>query len=103
MPSTNAFSPLPGGTTSLSVTTSSSRVALVGANGNDGVDVRIYNTGSSAARVRFGGATVAASATTDLLIAAGGVEVLGAQRNTNIAAICPTGSTTLEVTSGKGV
>lgn len=102
MPTTNAFSPLPAGTATLSVTTSSSRVALVGANGVDGNDVRIYNTGSSAARIRFGGATVAAT-TTDMLVAAGAETVLGALRYTYIAAICPSGSTTLEITTGKGV
>lgn len=101
-----AFQPMPSSGSinySLSVTTSSARVAISGG----GPDVRVVNETAQGAFVRF--TDSAGNATTsDMFIPGGAVEVYNIPDptgglHTHIAAITSTGSTTLRFTSGRGI
>ena len=94
---TDPFMPS-GDRSDLSAATSSSRIALPGWK-----TVRVTNTGSVTAYLRFGSSTVTAATATGLDLPAGAVETfrvpVGA---THLAGITASGSTTVGVTPGEG-
>lgn len=94
-----SFSPSPGGTVTLAVTTTTARVALLGTQRPDR-RVRLRNSGANDLFFIFGDATVTA-ATTDTPLAAGATEVfdVGADKS-NVAAITAVGTATLQATTG---
>jgi hypothetical protein len=95
-----AFQPVAGGTVSLSASTSSSNVEFQSANLSR--HVRVYNAGAVPAFIAFGeGSGVTASATANMPIAPGSVEVFAAP-HPYVAAITASGSTTLYFTPGEG-
>jgi hypothetical protein len=102
-PSIEAFSP--GGTVSLSATTSSSRVLLGGLAGKLRVQVRLYNTGSVPVFVSFG-TDQAVAAVTDMPLAPGVPEIVTLQDGNGaaryLAGITASGSATVYATVGEG-
>jgi hypothetical protein len=90
------YAPAAAGTP-LSVSTSSSRVALPA-----GTTVVVYNTGSSAAYVAFGGSGVTAANTNDL-IQPGSWAAFAPGSATYLAAITASGTTSLNVSGGSGL
>jgi hypothetical protein len=95
--STSSFTP--GGTysTPLTVTTTSSAVALPA-----GTTVAVYNTGAQTAYVTLGvGAPTATTA--QIAIAPGGAQGFTVGSNTYLAAITASGSTTLNIAGGSGL
>lgn len=86
----------PTGAATLSVSSTSSRVALP-----SGVTVLLVNNGAADLAFKLGNSTVTA-ATTDYALPAGRAIVLAAGANTHIAGITASGSTTLQVTAGSG-
>jgi hypothetical protein len=91
------FVPDPGVPAALSVTSSSSRVALAGTSAT----TVITNTGSVNARCKFGDASVTA-ATTDSVITAGMSRAYGTG-GTYLACITATGTTSIVAETGSGV
>lgn len=92
----------PGPTANVAAAAASARVALPGA--LRGGQVLVTNTpGSSMAFVAFGDATVTADAGTGMPVLPGAAYVLtlGAEA-THMAAIAPSGNTTVYVTTGQG-
>lgn len=98
----NVFSPT-GATVNVAVSTTSARVARTTLNQPDGAIVRLANTGTETCFVSFGDDTVTATAAAGIPILGGTVEAFSvSQRQTHVAAITGTGTTTLYVTTGKG-
>lgn len=94
-----------GDSQNLSVTTSSASITLTAAQQSS--VARIFNSGGSNAAVRAVSSTnpnqsATADATKDLQIPAGGVETFSITGCDTISAICPTGSTTLNISFGEG-
>lgn len=88
----------PTGNASLSVTTSSARVAF----GSVDTSMVVQNTGSATAYVKTGDVTVTA-ATTDTPIPAGASYAFNTGGSGYIAAITASGSTSLRITTGTGL
>lgn len=90
----------PGATTSLAVSTVSSRVAL----GSNGSTLEVQNAGTTTIFVKLGTSSVDA-AVTDYPIQSGQSKVISRDRNnqSHIAAVTASGSGTLYVTAGEGV
>ncbi|MBI1196759.1 MAG: hypothetical protein GC203_02745 [Phenylobacterium sp.] len=86
----------PSGAASLSVSGTSSRVALP-----TGANLLLFNNGFADLYFKLGGNSVTA-ATIDYLLGSGRALVVAAGSDTYIAAITSTGTTTLSVTSGTG-
>lgn len=88
---------------SLSVTTTSARVAISGG----GPDLRVVNRTAQECFIRFTDSSGTAVAT-DMPIPGGAVEIfkipqmVGTESITHVAAITATGTTTLSFTSGRG-
>lgn len=103
------FTPLWGGNTvNLAVTSTTGNVALPGRVSYNKLQVRLYNAGGATAFVNCGGSTVTASATTDIPIPAGAVEVMtldfpATVTTPYIAAVTSAGTATLYITPGDGV
>ena len=100
------FTPL-SPTVSLSVTTSSARVAKTALPTNSGGathELRIVNTGTVVVFVAFGDGTVTADAATGMPILPNTVESFQLSASqTHIAGICASGTATLYATTGLGV
>jgi len=95
--SVQSFTPN-GGPVSLSVSNSSSRVALP----TSGPTALIVNTGANTAYLAFGSSSVTA-ATTGILLSPGCSTAFNVNGQTYIAAITASSTTTLSVTSGSGL
>lgn len=100
------FTPTPVGGKALAASTTSASTALV-ASPLQRKDVIVYNSGSVAAFIEFGGSTVAAvvpSGATPggLSVPPGAALTLCAGDNTHIAAITASSTATLYITSGCG-
>jgi len=93
----SGFQPGSAYATPLSVSTTSSRVALPA-----GTVVVVYNTGAAAAYVQLGGSNVAATTSNDV-VPAGGWMAFDPGTNTYLAAITASGTTTLNVSGGSGL
>jgi hypothetical protein len=94
------------GTSLLAVTTTSARVAAK-TSATYVKRIRIYNAGSVDAFVEFGDATVTATVPVggtpgSMPVPAGAVEVLTCAQS-DVAAICASGTTTLYITPGEGI
>lgn len=87
------------GTTTLSMTTSSARVALP----TTGTTVLVYNSGTTNAHIKLGNSSVTA-ATTDQLVLPGTMFAIGnpAGANVDIAAIMESSTGTLSISTGSG-
>jgi hypothetical protein len=94
--SLSGFTPTPS-YASLSVTTSSSRVALP-----SGTTVVVYNTGLSDAYVTLGNSSVVAAASNDVIKAAGWM-AFAVGSNTYLAAIGTSGATSITLSGGSGL
>lgn len=89
----------PLGQATLSVTTSSDKVALPT---SSGVTSWLYNSGSATLFFKYGTSTVTA-ATTDFPLPAGACVAYSSSPNTHIAAITSSGTATLRITQGVGM
>lgn len=90
----------PTGRVTLSVSSSSSRVALGSVDGT----ACVRNSGATNdAYVAFGGSTIAADTTSGVVIPAGWEKCFASGNNTYIAAITASSTTTLDITTGAGV
>lgn len=98
------FNPvMPAFTQNIAVTATSGQITFAAGQGLEAQTVRILNTGSNLAFVRWGVGTQTAVATTDMPIAAGATEVFTKGLADHLAAICTSGqTTTLYVTPGEG-
>ena len=97
--STNVAPFTPGGVyASLTASAVSSRVALPA-----GVVVVVYNTGTNAAFVQFGGASAVATTSAGDVVQPGSWLAFTAGSNTYLAAITASGSTTLALSGGQGM
>ena len=102
MSNNSAFTPLLS-TVNIVAATSTANIAL-GNTAGDAVDVRLYNAGSAAVFVNFGGSSVVAALASSVPIPAGGVEVFSLGPGvTYIAAIVLSSTHTLYITPGMGV
>ncbi|MEZ0171039.1 hypothetical protein [Microvirga sp. TS319] len=98
-------------TVALAVATSSQAVALIDPKtGNDDRYYRVAVTGSDPAIIAFGKSGIAVTAPANgapangITIPAGGVEIFRRDcATTHLAALCRSGSTEVEVTTGRGV
>jgi len=89
-----------GNRSDLSATTSSSRVALPT---SGFTSLRLTNSGSVTAYLKFGDNTVTASTSTGMDLLPGAVETIRLPPNcTHLAGITASGSTTVGVTPGEG-
>ena len=93
----SGFQPGAAYATPLSVSTTSSRVALPA-----GSVVVVYNTGAAAAYVQLGGSSVAATTSNDV-VPAGGWMAYSVGSNAYLAAISSSGTTALNVSGGSGL
>ena len=93
----SGFQPGSAYATPLSVSTTSSRVALPA-----GTVVVVYNTGSAAAYVQLGGSGVAATTSNDV-VPAGGWMAFTVGSNGYLAAITASGTTSLNLSGGSGL
>ena len=98
---TRPFAPEPGSVITIAATTASASAALADPQKRAG-SIRVLNAGSSDVRVRWGNGAQTAVAT-DMRIPAGAVEVFTKANADTVAAICDTGSTTVEFTFGEGI
>ena len=95
--SVSGFAPGSSYSTPLSVSNSSSRVALP-----TGTVVVVYNTGTVAAYVQLGNGSVTATTSNDV-IPPGGWMAFTIGANTNLAAITASSTTTLNLSGGSGL
>lgn len=94
-----AFTPHTAATVNLSVSASSSRVAL----GAGGTQIRLFNGGSSTLFFELGDSSVTAATTTGVPLPSGAIEVLSVSpSHSYIAAITASGTATLYATKGAG-
>ena len=93
----SGFQPGAAYATPLSVSTTSSRVALPA-----GSVVVVYNTGAAAAYVQLGGSSVAATTSNDV-VPAGGWMAFSVGSNAYLAAISSSGTTSLNISGGSGL
>lgn len=89
------------GNATLSVTTSSARVALATNSSNGSYNAIVTNTGAVDAHIALGSVTVTA-ATTDFLVPAGQWRGIAIGSQTYLAAITGSSTTTLDISTGKG-
>jgi hypothetical protein len=94
---TTTFTPSPGGSTTISVTTSTASKTIQG----QPRQIRLYNSGDVAVFVRWGKGSQSA-VTTDMAIAPGATEAFTKEDADTIAAITASGSATLYITCGTG-
>jgi hypothetical protein len=95
----NAFEPV-GPTVSLAVTGATARVQF---QASSSPSIRIYNSGTVAAFIVCGGATVVATTGSGLPVAPGTVEVLSCGPQTYVAGISAGTALTLYITPGAGI
>ncbi len=100
----NAFQAYQNSTVNLAVTNSSGNVALPTRASNGNQTIRIYNKGATEVFIRFGtDSTVVASASTDMPIAPGEIEVQGCPASfTYVAGITASSTATIYFTLGFG-
>jgi hypothetical protein len=101
MENVQAFLPNDATTVTLSVSTSSARVA-VQPSGFRLRYWRLYNAGDATVFITSGASTVTAAVATGMPIPAGAVEVIGSN-NAYLAAITASGTATLYATPGVGI
>jgi hypothetical protein len=94
---TTVFTPSPGGSTTIGVTTSTASKTIQ----SQPRQVRLYNSGDVAVFVRWGKGAQSA-VTTDMAIAPGATEAFTKEDADTIAAITESGSATLYITCGTG-
>ena len=99
-----SFEPMSASTVNIAVSTSTQSVLIANFSGAN--QVRVMNDSSGTVWVAFGGSGVNASATADIPIPAGAVEVLSAGSAASTlyaAAICPSGTGKVYFTPGAGI
>lgn len=95
--SLKSFAPVVDGTRPLVLTTASNSVVI----DKFSNEVRIFNSGTVTAIVRFGVGTTTALVT-DMQIPAGAVEIFTIGSSDTVAGITASGTTTLSITPGEG-
>lgn len=99
----NPFAPRKDTTKSLSAGTTTSNVQVLdNATSSSNWNARIYNAGTVAAFISWGGSGVTATTSTGVAIAPGTVEVL-TLNGAYVAGITASGTATLYITEGSGI
>jgi hypothetical protein len=99
MQPTRVFRPVPAGSATISVTTSTAATALPQAS----EQYRLYNAGSGTVFFNFGASGVTAAVATGTPIPSGAVEVFTAAPNATHIATIGSAAATLYVTAGEGI
>lgn len=95
---------MPATTTKTIAASASSASVIFADNDMDGDCLRIFNSTSAVAYLKYGHGTSLTATTADLAIAPGGVEVLNVGQYTNIiAVVLSTSSGSVYVTKGSGL
>ena len=99
-----SFQAMDNATVAIAVSTSTQSVQVSNISGAD--QVRVANSTNGTVFVRFGGSGVVASATSDIPVLSGTVEVFSADTVQGVlyaAAICPSGTGSIYFTPGSGI
>lgn len=96
------FTPLPGSTVLIDVSSSTQAKALTTV--NPGTSIRVCNDGTATAWIDFGNSTVTTAATTGIPIGAGVVEIYAVPSGaTHVAAIAASTTGKIYFTTGNGI